>query len=269
MPSAQIVALTTKPAGDTGQELVRQVPEDQPTITPSSGPQIPSPDPLTRWTSVDALVRGGSTTGLLVCEPVGASTVPAVTDFGAGCGRWLHFSVAGLPQMGQTPLWSSLERAQTEMGRANLRLTLPEAERCSGILGIHTAALGTIAGSTTHCTLTYQLYALPGGTAVGAPLQATGTEAQVLGQLPAMAGQMAASLGVSPAPSPAAVAASPAQMELLGRLAWYPNSSVPAAQIKQLKTLAPRLPLAGLFLVNASTGLTDPQWAAAAKTLLA
>lgn len=269
MPAVGVVPLHSKPPGDTGKKIVRQEPEDQPVATPYNGPDPGNAAPLTQWTPVQNLALTGRTPGLVVCEPVAVNTAAGTADFGAGCGRWLQFTVAGLPQMGQTPLWSSLPRAESEMGRTDLRLSLPDARRLAGILGVNSVATGQISGSAGHCTLTYQLYAVPSGSAIGAPLQASGTSAQIVSRLPALARSMAASLGVSTPSLPATVQASPAELGLLGHLAWYPDDNLSVAQTHLLQALAPRLPLAGLFLINTSGDLSDTQWAAAVKSLLA
>ena len=269
LPVIAVTALHAKPPGDSGKKIVRQTPESDPVSSPNSGPDQGSAAPLSQWTAVDKLALTGSTPGLVVCEPIAAQTAVGIADFGRGCGRWLHLSVAGLPQMGQTPLWSSLERAETELGRTDLCLTVPDAQRLGGILGVTHVAAGQITGSAAHCTLSYQLYAVPSGLAVGPALQATGTQAQVLAQLPALARRMAVSLGVPATPLPTAIQAAPADFGLLGRLAWYPDDNLPAAQTHQLQALAGHLPLAGLFLVNTTGDLTDSQWSAAVKSLLA
>ena len=269
IPVFQVTALHGKPPGDDGRKIVRLDAEDNLAASPNGGRQNGSATPLSAWTPVDQLPSVAVGPGLVVCEPVAAGAGAGVADFGAGCGRWLHFSVAGLPQMGQTPLWSSLERAEAEMGRTDLRLGLPDVRRLAGILGATHMALGQITGPAAHCTLSYQLYAVPGGTPVGTALQATGTQAQVLSQLPRLAQRMSALLGLSPSPLPPAIRATPTEIGLLGRLAWYPDQNLPAAQIHQLQVMATRLPLAGLFLVNTTEDLTGPQWDAAARALLA
>jgi tetratricopeptide (TPR) repeat protein len=220
------------------------------------------------WTSPERLHPVGSGPGLVVCEPVSVNADAATTDFGAGCGRWLHLTVSGQPALGQTPLWSSLERAQTEMGRTDLRLTLTQAKRLASILGITHAAVGTITGSATHCTLTYRLWAVPAGKAVGASLKANGTSAQVLAQLPQLAKRLAAQIGLPNAPLPAVVEAKPADMALLGRMPRYADTLPTPAETDRLQMLTVRLPLAGLFLVNTNKLLSKAQWDSDATALL-
>lgn len=269
MPTIPVVALQGKPPGDTGKKIVRQEAENQPVSSPYNGADTGNAAPLTQWTPVDQLTLAGSSPGLVVCEPVAAQAGAGTADFGAGCGRWLHFTVAGLPQMGQTPLWSSLGRAESELGRTDLRLSLPDARRLASILGVTHVAIGQIIGSAAHCTLSYQLYAVPGGTAVGPTLQATGTQAQVLNGLPALARRLAALLGVPKPRLPVTLSATPSELGLLGQLAWYPDDNLPPLQFRQLQAMAARLPLAGFFLVNTVGEYNSPPWNGAVKTLLA
>lgn len=268
-PNAQVQLLSAKPAGDSGKKLIRQTAEDQLTYSASFGPETAVPTALTQWTSVDSLALTGHSPGLIVCEPVAVQADAGTADFGVGCTRWLHLSVAGLPQMGQTPLWSSLRRAETEMTRTDLRLTPTQAKQLSTILGVTHVATGQITGTAAQCTLTYQLFSVPSGTAVGAALTATGTSVQVLSQLPALGRRMAASLGVSAPALSAPIRAAPSEIGLLGRLDWYPDDTLPISQTHQLQAMAPHLPLAGLFLVNTTGDLTDAQWSDAVKALLA
>ena len=265
--TSQIVALVGKQAGDAGEKLVRQPSEDPPALAAgSSSPAFP--EPLTRWTPVEKLALTGGGKGLIVCDPVPVSASAALTDFGTGCSRWLHLSVAGLPELGQTPQWSSLWRAQTELNRTDLRLTPLEARRLSGITGATHAATGQITGTAANCTLTYQLYALPQGTVVGPPLRINGTEAQVLSQLPAMAVRLGTSLGVAPAPPSAAISATPAQIALIGHLPLYSDAPLPHSLTQPLQAMAAHLPLAGLFLAGFNGDLTDKQWSVIVKSLL-
>lgn len=266
MPDAPVQLLSAKPAGDSGIKLVRLADENLPVVRDSSGPATSE---LTQWTAVESLPLTGNPLGLVVCEPVLVQSDAVTADFGTGCARWLQFTVAGLPQLGQTPLWSSLRFAETEMGRTDLRLSPAEAKQLSSILGVTHVATAQITGSSSQCTLTYQLSTVPIGAAVGPALSVTGTSAQVLGQLPALARRMAASLGVTAPSLSAPIHAAPSEFGLLGRLNWYPDDTLPPAQTHQLQALARRLPLAGLFLVNTTGDLSDAQWNAAVEALLA
>lgn len=266
IPHIQVVQLRQAPLGRQTQAIIR---ENDGNNNDNSGPaQKNNEAPLTNWTPAEKLLPMANSPGLVVCEPVTTSADSATTNFGSGCGRWLHLNVSGQPMLGQTPLWSSLERAQTELGRSDLRLTLPDAKKLESILGISEVALGKISGSAAHCTLTYQVWAIPGGKSVGKVVQASGTSAQVLAQLPRLGRLLAAQVGLPSAKLPTAIAAKPADLELLGRMPWYAEATPTAAETKQLLALAPKLPLAGLFLSNTSGLLTDTQWASVSKALL-
>ena len=265
LPHVQVVQLRQAPAGNQTEKIIRQSGSDEAGAV--AGPKSKQAA-LTEWTPAEKLAPAGSGPGLVVCEPISVNADASTTDFAAGCGRWLHLTVSGQPALGQTPLWSSLERAQTEMGRSDLRLTLPQAKRLASILGVTHVAVGKVTGSAAHCTLTYQLWTVPGGKAVGPRLQASGTTSQVLTQLPQLAKRLTAQIGLPNAALPATVAAKPADMALLGRLPWYAGTTPTPAETKQMQTLAARLPLAGLFLVNTYGLLPDQQWDADANALL-
>ncbi len=183
-----------------------------------------------------------SDAGLIVCNPVVGS--PALSAFGSGCGRWLDLVAAGQPELGRTPLWESRARAQQEMGRTDLRLSPAQAAALSTITGADHAACGTLIGTPTRCTLTYRLYALPGGKPVGLPLTQSGSEEQVLAALPAMAKALDARLGVSAPHIPLSVGLSPAeltQFETISRKV-YPSD----ADLLALARLSAHSPVAGM-----------------------
>jgi tetratricopeptide (TPR) repeat protein len=221
---------------------------DSAPVTPPAPPAQTSQLAAAATGPAPAPVAGPAHSGLLVCEPAPAGTDPALAAFGSGCGRWLHLMAAGQPALACTPLWNSLARAQTELGRTDLRLTPPQTTRLTHILGLTHVATGRITGTAAHCTLTYTLWRLPRLTPVGAPVTLTGSEAQVLAQLPGLARTLDARLGVARPAVPAAVALTPAELGFLGGLARYPDLT--DAQLATLAGLAARSPLAGMTLLN-------------------
>jgi len=268
LPHTQVVALTQKPAGDDGKPLVDPAgSEEDASPSPAAGTALPQ---AAQYVPIEKLTPLVGSPGVVVCEPVADGADAATAAFGAGCGRWLHLTVGGQAELGQTPLLSSVVRAQTELGRTDLRLSPAEADKMYGILGITHVAVGRISGSAARCTLTYQLYAVPGYRAVGAPVQTTGTEAQTLAQLPRMARTLAAELGVAKPRIPNAVNGGPEDMALLGTLSWFPGDAATPAQVEHLRSLATRLPLAGVLLFSAATpGSSYAQDARQTQTLLA
>ncbi len=140
-------------------------------------------------------IKGGA--GIIVCEPAATGMDEQPLTFTAGCARWLQFTVGGQGELGKTPLWTAIARAERELGRSDLRLTPDEAVKLCRITGATHAAIGTAAGTADHITLTYQLYALATKKPVGAALKVSGTKAQIVAALPDLARGLAQSLGVS------------------------------------------------------------------------
>jgi len=210
-----------------------------------------------------------NSSGIVICEPVVRQADRQVADFGAGCGRWLFFTVGGRAEVGRTPLWSEVARARRELGRDDLRLTLPDAARIAPMLGLTHIAVGRMTGTARHGVLTYQLYAMPGRTPVGPALTAQGAQKQIVAALPGLAGRLTRLLGVPALPAPPPVGASPDELRRLGAVPWGPDDPLPAAQEQSFRDLAPRLPLAGLLGMKNSLRRDRPQLAAAAARLMA
>jgi tetratricopeptide (TPR) repeat protein len=196
----------------------------------------------------DHLTPVASWAGIVVCAPL--SRDASLVDFGAACGRWLHFVVAGHAELGKTPFWSAVDGARRELNKLNLRLNPVEAAQLSTILGVTHVATGLLEGRSTSCTLTYQLREMPSGKAVGEPLRRTGSQEQLVAQLPAMARQLAALLGVKSPRVPPSVAATPAELKILGQVSWTGTPAARADLSRQLQALAQRLPLAGLLALR-------------------
>jgi len=229
-PPAQQVARAPLPprppdAGQVAQQAVVPV-----SGVPVSGPRR------------DAAVNAG----LIVCDPIPGD--PALTTFGTACGRWLDLIAAGQPELGRTPYWEARGRARQEMGRADFHLTPAQAGALSGMTGATHAACGTISGVPSRCTLTYSLYALPGGQPVGPPLVQTGAEAQIVAALPGMAKALDARLGVRAPRVPPSVALSPSELTQVETIA--DEDAVSDADLLALSRLSARSPLAGMYYVG-------------------
>lgn len=240
----------------------------------------PVPHAGLRWPSLQALpvVPASAATaavprsvpvGLVVCEPVTASTDAEGGRFGDGCGRWLHLMAAGQPELGRTPVWEGLGRAQQQLGRTDLRLALPDAQELARILGATHAAVGRLSGTAAHGALTYQLYRVPEGKAIGAPLTVAGTPEQILARLPGLARALAARAGVPSPRVPRALAASPADVRFLGGLPLVPGAAIPDADAERLCGLAPREPLAALFYLKCARPQGETERLKTARLLLA
>lgn len=203
--------------------------------------------------------------GLVVCEPTATGGNGALTHFGAGCGRWLEFELAGQPSLGKSPDWGSIQRALDELGRSDLRLTTADALKLQPMLGFTHAAVGTITGNSTHCTLTYTLLEFPGGRAAGTPVVLEGTEQQIITGLPSAAQKLGGLLNVSGAALPSSVGMNADDLSLIGSVMWLtprnivslregvmpPLSSDDSAKLSHLSAQAP---LATMLLLQHLTG---------------
>jgi tetratricopeptide (TPR) repeat protein len=202
------------------------------------------PIPAADWESLTPVESGP---GILVCEPVARGASLATAAFGAGCGRWLHFWVAGNPELGKTPLWSWMDLVRQELGKPDLRLTRGDLASLPAAAGLTHVALGEIRGSPARCKLRYQLVELSTGRRVGAPLTVNGGEATVTAGLPQVAREIGQRLGVASPRVPPKVAESASELRALGQLPWYPDDSIPDRQVNLLGRLWQRSALAGLF----------------------
>lgn len=238
----------------------------QPPESPTND-NFPAPKPADRPTIVKEATLQGlkpqiTGLGIVVCEPAASKAPGDLAAFGAGCGRWLHFTVGGRGEFPQTPLWRDLPRAQHEMGRTDFRLDASHAGRLRRITGTTHAAFGTISGTAWQCRLTYRVWDVVRMKPVGRPIGLVGTMATVGAKLPRLAQALAASLGARKhgpsVPAPAA-----AELLALGRVPWDPGQSLTPSQDRDLNRLATRLPTAGLILFDRydrrqRSILTDP-----------
>ncbi len=204
-------------------------------------------DPRPR--SISELIQLDNGPGVVVCEPVAAGMPRPLRDFGAGCSRWLHFQVAGHPELGKTPTWDNLNDVMIALDRRKGWMTPEEAAHLSTRVGATHAAVGRISGSVQSCTLEYQLYEVPAKRPVGPSLKVSGSLTKVASQLPQMARQLCSGLGI---PRPAVserVVESPADLQLLGGLPRPQRSILSAQQTARLASLAATSPLAGTLYV--------------------
>ncbi|HEX8236502.1 MAG TPA: hypothetical protein VF600_11135 [Abditibacteriaceae bacterium] len=188
--------------------------------------------------------------GIVVCEPSTRAGDASVREFGAGCGRWLHFEVGGQGELGKTPIWGAIDDARRELKLPSLRLTPQQAANIAQKTGATHAATGQIRGNSASAILTYQLWKMPEGKAIGAPLVARGSLRQIVQQLPAVARGMAVRLGSATPKIRATINATPQEMALLGQVPWKAQTAVSSAQAKQLETISQRVPLAALLLLR-------------------
>jgi tetratricopeptide (TPR) repeat protein len=202
--------------------------------------------------SVPQITAANSGPGLIVCEPLisgaqaGSTPGASAANFGAGCGRWLHLSAAGLPQFGKTPSWYGFDYALREMGKSDGRINQKEAAQLAKILAVTHVATGELKGSQTGSTLTYHLWKLPEQKEVGAPLVLRGNRAQIAAGLPGVAKSLAARLKGDASLVPAKTEVSAPELELIGAAPRQTEFPLDAGAAQKLKALAARSPVAGV-----------------------
>nr|MDQ2732569.1 tetratricopeptide repeat protein [Armatimonadota bacterium] len=190
--------------------------------------------------------------GLLVCDPVVHGADASTAQFADGCSAWLHFTVAGLPQFGRTPLPSARQRLALELGRESLSLDLKGAQHAAAMLGVTHFVVGQIEGSALRASLSYQLVEAASGKSVGTPLVASGTPDQIAALLPETARRIALLMN-SPAPSvPALTRISAGDIALLGDVEKSAGNRLEGSQFRRLQDMAGRVPLAGAYAIGDS-----------------
>jgi tetratricopeptide (TPR) repeat protein len=196
--------------------------------------------------------------GLVICDPLQPVGAPEVGYFANGCTRWLQFNVGGQPQFGTTPYWSDLQRASYELGRSqpedglgDLRVTAEKAAQLVQIVGASHVVVGTVSGTPDRLTIRLSMIKLPERTPVGADLQITGSEADVLKQLPATAAELCHRLGVGSPALPPSVELDPKEITDIGRWSLVPGPNFPDVDAG-LAAMASKSPLAALELMQST-----------------
>jgi Tfp pilus assembly protein PilF len=195
--------------------------------------------------------------GLVVCEPVlqtKASTPTARhwNDFGAGCARWLQLQAAGQGELGKTPLWSTMADAQKELKLPNLRLSDKDARRVALQAAATRTAAGTLQANGERGTLTYRVLDARTGRARGKCLMVSGTQNEIVAQLPQLARAITRQLDVKPPTIETVVGANVADLEFLGHLPrqsshdFWEGELRPADEAR-LRRLSSRVSLAGVL----------------------
>jgi len=205
--------------------------------------------------------------GIAICEPVTSPADAAQASFGSGCAAWLQLAVGGQPQLGQTPLWSALNRARTEMNRPDLQLSAAQAVGLASKLGVTHVAAGTLRGAGPRLSLTFRLLQVPQKRLVGPPVTLAGTQTQIVAGLPQMARTLAKRLGVAAPRIPSSAGLTPAECRLLGLVRW--QKTLTGTQQAALDAAAAHSPLAGLIRLNLARGRTHAHFNRAVRVLLA
>lgn len=227
--------------------------------------------PTIHGTPVDDLRPVASGPGVVVCEPRSNSTDASVTAFATACGDWLHLIVAGQPEFGQTPTWESLARARQELSRNDMALNLDQACELYRILGVDEVAIGMVQGTANRCTITYRAFGTPSAKAIGKPVVLSGSETQILSELPTAARSMAILLGARSPIIPASVGtANPDDFAFLGGIKHGTDvSALPENQQKRLVSLTQHIPTAGMLYTQSLAMDKETTMIPAIKTLVA
>jgi len=251
----QAKVISTKPRPKNGTRL--EYLERQKSIRQSLAAKVSSQaEPLSLALSSLAKYRPvQSGAGIVICEPVNTNADKVTADFAAGCGRWLHFTVGSIGALGKTPLWGAIDDVRHDMGRDDLQLTGEDAGRFARLVGATHVATGELIGAAPNFTLKYQLVKSPLLQPVGAPMIASGSMEQIVGQLPRLADEMAVQLKVA-APKQGIAGVVASDLQLIGGGPWKPREEVPGEQIQRLFAMVPKLPVAAVLWLR-SIAATD------------
>ena len=197
-----------------------------------------------------------------------AGSDSALADFASGCGDWLMFTVGGLPEMGQTPLLTSISRARRELKLTHdLRLGPDDARRIAAVTGATHVAVGKLSSAETgRAALTYTVYAAETGKQVGKPLIVSGSLESIRTQLPQMAASLSKTLGISAPRLPKQTDATVTDLSLLGRVVW--TEAPQAADMKAVSAASPRVALATLCRLTQERYASGTQFQSDAALLL-
>ncbi|MDR3706694.1 MAG: hypothetical protein P4L33_00200 [Capsulimonadaceae bacterium] len=203
--------------------------------------------------------------GVVVCEPVTGHATSDAAAFGDACAEWLHYTIGGDPDAGQTPWWLGVNTALIESGKPNLRWTLDQTRFLAQCPGVPYAAVGKIDGAAANLTLTYQVYKIPERLAMGAPIVLHGTREQVVRLLPGAANSIARDIGLR-AVSPIPPVLPPDDLAFVNSMRWRWNWPS-GAEARRLQGLAKTDPMAALVWLNAGAYADEATFREAISTL--
>ncbi len=181
--------------------------------------------------------------GVVVCDPAVDATAKGDENFGFGVSAWMQLAAAGQSEFGQTPLWHSFERARVEMGRPNLEIADADAPALAQTLGVTDVVTGTMSQAGSVLTINYKVLSEPTNAQIGKTVTLSGTQDQLVAQLPSAATQVDGILGVSK-PTLPPVACAVTDLAAIGSARWQPNLG--GRETVQLASLANTVPLAAV-----------------------
>jgi tetratricopeptide (TPR) repeat protein len=219
--------------------------------TPVLAQNKPVPETVFGNRYIQTLKPATSGPGLVVGEPVPVNCDTTTADFGAACSFWLQIVVGGQGAFGQTPLWQEIcDLRRLVFHKPNRRYASTEVPEIAKDLGATHVATAQISVRGGGYVLDYRLFT-GAGKLVGEPLTTKGTRDQILAALPGLARKINALLGVSDTSGiPDHISATAEDMAIIGQNLRDYDAPTTAAQIAQWQQIAPRSPLAGMFLVE-------------------
>lgn len=155
------------------------------------------------------------TPGVAVLDPLEGAGDLAV--FGRGCARWLNVAFGSVPQLGSTPLLTTLDRVRREMRRPGLTLNGNDLSTFASRSGATHLLTTRLEGAGADLTLTLQ-WVTAQGKPQGEALELKGAPGDIARTLPEARDALAKTLGAAaplPAPEPQV-----AELELAGKLWW-------------------------------------------------
>jgi len=221
----------------------------------------PAPRPVADANFAESLITSVNGPGLFVGQPVTNGRDVGLTQFGAGCGRWLHLYASGQLGMSRTPSWVYADDVRIGLRQNDFCLRPANLRDWARALGGIDSAAGTLTGSGQNLALTYQLYD-PDGVPIGPAVQAKGSPVAIVTALPEMAAKLDVLLGVKPLDAPVATGLSPGDLRAIGSVGWaylYPGR-LPAGVESSLARLSKTDALAGLMCLELSHFHLDAGW---------
>jgi tetratricopeptide (TPR) repeat protein len=172
--------------------------------------------------------------GVVINPPEAAQS--SQTHFATGVGRWLEWSLGGVPQFDKNADWPSYAESMLYLQNHPSKSVADEAAILASMAGATNVATGTFSGTTTHLTLTYQWRKFPGNQLTGKPIVINGNAEEIIRRLPKLAQQLAAQLDIKS--TFATPTENTAQMQQVGQFPLEPNIDLTDADVLLLAQLA-------------------------------
>ncbi len=184
--------------------------------------------------------------GIVVAFPVAGGANKDSQNFARGIGWYLTNAVAGSPELGQSPLFTTVAQAARERKMTSFQMSLAEALRVARVCGATHVAVGSYTESANTAGVTYDIYRVASPEKTLCQFSYGGIDRQgLIEKLPPLVRAMHGVLGVTSAPGTGAVPLQGVTPELLARMGECADSGtyIPE-QDKFLRETGKRVPLA-------------------------